>query len=330
VNSMTPVTSDKPARDWQRWVQAPLKQVARTAFHRVGAVGMARWIHRKGLRILMYHRFSDREALARQCAHIRAHYMPISMARVADWLSHGAPLPQNALAVTVDDGYRDFYQVAYPLFREYGIPATVYLVSDFLDRELWLWVDQVRYAFLHGKVPHAELATTQARKQAAYEMTESAKRMPNGERLRLLAELPARLQVALPREAPPQYEPLRWDEVREMVAAGFEFGAHTRTHPVLSRLAGAEELADEIAGSKRQIERQVGCPVDHFCYPNGSKEDFGPDAVEAVRMAGFRTAVTTETGLNYPGADPFQLVRIGVEPGLDPDYFARCSAGFRV
>jgi peptidoglycan/xylan/chitin deacetylase (PgdA/CDA1 family) len=290
---------------------------------------MARWINRKGLRILMYHRFSDRDALAWQCAHIRAHYTPVSMEQVGDWLSHGAPLPQNALAVTVDDGYRDFYQVAYPLFREYGIPATVYLVSDFLDRELWLWVDQVKYAFLHGQAPRPELATVQTRKRAAYEMTESAKRIPNSERLRLLAGLPAQLQVALPEEAPPEYEPLRWDEVREMAAAGFEFGAHTRTHPVLSRVAG-EELADEIAGSKRQIEQQVGRPVDHFCYPNGSNEDFRPDAVEAVRAAGYRTAVTTETGLNYPGADRFQLMRIGVEPGLDHDYFARCSAGFRV
>jgi len=307
-----------------------LKQVAKAAFYRAGGVGMARWINRKGLRILMYHRFSDRGDLAGQCAHIRANYAPVAMAKVAAWLEHGAELPENALAVTVDDGYRDFYQVAYPVFREYGIPATVYLVSEFLDRKLWLWVDQVRYAFLHGQAPRADLATPQSRQRAAYEMTEAAKRIPNAERLRLLAGLPDQLRVALPREAPPEYEPLRWDEVREMAAAGIEFGAHTRTHPVLSRVPGADELADEIAGSKRQIERQLGRPVEHFCYPNGSIEDFGADAVEAVRSAGFRTAVTTGKGLNYPGADRFQLVRVGVEPGLDQDYFARCAAGFRV
>jgi len=313
-----------------RWLIPPLKHAATAAFHKSGGLHVARWINRKGLRILMYHRFSDRDALEWQCAHIRAHYAPVSMAQVADWLSQGTPLPDSALAVTVDDGYRDFFQVAYPLFREYGIPATVYLVSDFLDRELWLWVDQVKYAFLHGRAPRPELATTQARKQAAYEMTESAKRMSNADRLRLLAGLPAQLEVALPHEAPPEYEPLRWEEVREMAAAGFEFGAHTRTHPVLSRLAGVQDLSDEIAGSKRQIERQADRPVDHFCYPNGSNEDFGPDAVEAVRVAGFRTAVTTESGLNYPGVSPFQLLRVGVEPGLDRDYFARRAAGFRV
>ena len=307
-----------------------LKTAARTAFHRAGGLGIARWLNRNGLRILMYHRFSDRDALARQCAHIRAHYAPVSMAQVADWLSSGTPLPQNALAVTVDDGYRDFYQIAFPVFREYQIPATVYLVSSFLDRELWLWVDQVQYAFLHGQAPRAELATAQSRKRAGRRTIESLKRIPNADRLRILAELPEQLKVSLPREAPPEYEPLRWEEVREMARAGFEFGAHTRTHPVLSRLTGGEALAEEIAGSKRQIERQAGMPVNHFCYPNGSNEDFGPEAVEAVRAAGFHTAVTTEPGLNYPGVNRFQLARIGVEPGLDADYFARCSAGFRV
>jgi hypothetical protein len=161
-------------------------------------------------------------------------------------------------------------------------------------------------------------------------MTEAAKRIPNAERLRLLAGLPEQLRVALPQEAPPGYEPLRWEEVREMAAAGIEFGAHTRTHPVLSQVSAAEELRDEIAGSKSRIEQQLERPVDHFCYPNGSHEDFGADAVEAVRSAGFSTAVTTEKGVNHRGANPFQLVRIGVEPGLDQDYFARCAAGFRV
>ena len=307
-----------------------LKQAARTAFYQAGGVAVARWMNRRGLRILMYHRFNDRAALARQLSHLRACYTPVSMTQVAEWLEHGRPLPVNALAVTVDDGYRDFYQVAYPVFCEYGIPATVYLVSEFLDRKLWLWVDQVRYAFLHARAPRTDLATPQARRRAAHEMNEAIKRIPNAERLRRLAELPDQLQVVLPREAPPEYEPLQWDEVREMAAAGIEFGAHTRTHPILSQVTSPEELADEIAGSKRRIESQLDRPVDHFCYPNGSNEDFGADAVEAVRAAGFRTAVTTEKGLNYPGAQEFRLVRIGVEPGLNQDYFERCAAGFRV
>jgi peptidoglycan/xylan/chitin deacetylase (PgdA/CDA1 family) len=321
---------------------SPLKNAARVAFHKAGGLDIARWMNRKGLRILMYHRFTQREPLARQCAHIRAHYSPVSMSQAADWLEQRAPLPENALAITVDDGYRDFYQVAYPVLREYGIPATVYLVSDFVDRSGWLWVDQVQYEFLHGQArsfqmelpeqpPRSfELGTAETRTAAARAVTEASKKLSNTERLRLLEKLPEQLGVPLPQEAPAEYEAVRWDEVREMAAAGIEFGAHTRTHPILSRLAGEQELAAEIGGSKRQIEQQVGRAVEHFCYPNGAREDVDRETVEAVRAAGFRTAVTAESGLNHDAVDPFRLLRIGVEPGLEVDYFERCAAGFRV
>lgn len=330
-------------RNWKRMLGgSPLKNAARAAFHKAGGVDLARWMNRKGLRILMYHRFTRREPLAWQCAHVRAHYSPVSMSQAADWLTHRGRLPENALAITVDDGYRDFYQVAYPVLREYEIPATVYLVSDFVDRSRWLWVDQVQYEFLHGHAasyrmelpgqpPQSfELGTPQTRKAAARAVIEAAKKISNAERLRLLETLPVQLVVRLPEDAPAEYEPLRWDEVREMAAQGIEFGAHTRTHPILSRLAGERELAFEIEGSKRQIEQQVGRAVQHFCYPNGAREDVSNEVVDAVRTAGFQTAVTTESGLNQVAADPFRLLRIGVEPGLEVDYFERCAAGFRV
>jgi peptidoglycan/xylan/chitin deacetylase (PgdA/CDA1 family) len=238
----------------------------------------------------------------------------------------------------VDDGYRDFYQVAYPVFREYGIPATVYLVSGFLDRELWLWVDQIRHALLHAppqtfRTDYAgsfELASVASRKKAAHAITEAAKKLPNAERLQLLECLPRELRIELPAEAPTEYEPMRWEEAREVAAGGIELGAHTCTHPILSRLASAQDLADEIGGSKRRIEEQLGRAVDHFCYPNGSIEDFNPAAVAAVEAAKYRTSVTTEPGLNYPAADRFRLLRIGVEPGLEDGYFQRCAAGFGV
>jgi peptidoglycan/xylan/chitin deacetylase (PgdA/CDA1 family) len=312
-----------------------LKKVAKTAFDKGGGVDVARWMNRKGLRILMYHRFREPELLARQLRHIRDHYSPVSMARVAAWLSGGEGLPDNALAITIDDGYRDFYHVAYPVFRDYAIPATVYLVTGFLDRTLWLWVDQVRYAFLHAPpqtfradfVGAFELGSIESRKRAADAVTEAAKKLPDAQRLAFLESLPRELQIALPAEAPAEYEPMSWEEAREVAAGGIELGAHTCTHPILSRLASAQQLADEIAGSKRRIEDQLDRAVDHFCYPNGSTADFSAEAVAAVEAAQYRTSVTTESGLNYTAADRFRLLRIGVEPGLEDGYFQRCAAG---
>lgn len=290
-----------------------IKKIARQAFHATGGLGVARWTRRRSLRILMYHRFKDRDSIAQQCAHIRAHYTPVSLSHAAGWLCDGG-WPDNALVVTVDDGYRDFYQLAYPVFREYGIPATVYLVSEFLDGRQWLWVDRVRWSYLKNGSNLKEARTA----------IEAAKKLPNAARLAWLEALPVRP----PEVAPAEYEAMQWDEVREASRGGMEFGAHTCTHPILSRV-GEGELTSEIAGSKRRIEEELGRAVDHFCYPNGSVRDYTPAAVEVVRAAGFRTATTTTIGVVGAGDDALQLRRIGVEPGLDERYFAECAAGLR-
>jgi peptidoglycan/xylan/chitin deacetylase (PgdA/CDA1 family) len=299
-----------------------IKSLARQVFHASGAIAAARWKNRRRLRILMYHRFSDRDAIACQCAHIRQHYVPVSLTQVADSLGAGA-WPDNALAVTVDDGYRDFYQVAYPVFREYGIPATVYLVSDFLDGRQWLWVDRVRWSYLHSP---KSLGLREDRLKAARTAIEAIKLRPNTERLAWLETLPSELGVHPPDEAPAEYAPMSWNEVRQAAKYHIEFGAHTVTHPILSRLSAESDLRAEIEESKQRIEQELGRTVDHFCYPNGSDRDFTPTAVEIVRACGFRTSTTTTLGVIAPGDDPFRLRRLGVEPGYPPLYFAECAA----
>ena len=303
-----------------------IKQAVRQVFHTAGGLAAARWLHRRRLRILMYHRFNDRESIARQCAHIRAHYAPVSLTQVAERLADGA-WPDNALAVTVDDGYRDFFQVAYPVFREYGIPATVYLVSDFLDGRQWLWVDRVRWSYLNSTKP---LGSRDERLNVARTQIEAVKLKPNAERLAWIAALPGDLGVSAPEQPPPEYAPMRWEEVREAARHGIEFGAHTVTHPVLSRVASEAELRAEIGGSKARLEEELGRAVEHFCYPNGSVTDFTAEAVEVVRAWGFRTATTTTLGTVSEGDDALRLRRIGVEPALEPRYFAECAAALRV
>src|SRR5437870_1845298 len=124
------------------------KSLARGLLHTGGFLGRIRSWNRHAVRILMYHDFpSDPEvvtALERQCAHINQHYQVVSMTDVGRYLREGASLPENALAVTIDDGGRDFLQTAQPIFKAHRIPVTVYVVSGFLDKQLWLWWDQVK------------------------------------------------------------------------------------------------------------------------------------------------------------------------------------------
>ena len=317
----------------------PLKSAAAAVFHHAGGLAAVRWLNRKGLRILMYHRFADRAALARQCAHIRRHYHPVSMADVSAWLHGGRSLPPDSLAVTVDDGYADFGEAGHPVFAEYGIPVTVFLVTDFIDGNSWLWFDYVVYAFLHanvsgasvempdGNVLHFKLESEASRRAAGQQLADLAVALSPAARRALVGSLPRLLKTGMPEQAPAAYRPLSWDAVRSLAASGVEFGAHTKTHPILSALTDAEELHEEIAGSKARIEAELNRPVLHFCYPNGKMRDIGPAALETVRAAGIETAVTAEPGLNRAGQDVLLLRRIGADPGHQDRYFSRCLAG---
>jgi peptidoglycan/xylan/chitin deacetylase (PgdA/CDA1 family) len=320
-------------------VKSVFKSAAAAAFHHAGGLAVVRWLNRQGLRILMYHRFSDRAALARQCAHIRKHYQPVSMATVSEWLHAGRRLPPYALAVTVDDGYGDFQEAGHPVFAEYGIPATVFLATDFLDRKSWLWFDRVVYAFRNANVSAASvempggqvlrftLESDASRRAAGQHLADLAVALSPAHRRELVDALPQLLKAEMPEQAPVECQPLSWDAVRLLAASGVEFGAHTKTHPILSALTDPEELRDEIVGSKTRIESELDRPVLHFCYPNGKMQDIGPAAAETVRAAGMQTAVTAEPGLNHVYQDPFLLRRIGADPSHEEKYFARRLAG---
>jgi len=96
-------------------------------------------------------------------------------------------------------------------------------------------------------------------------------------------------------------------QVQEWMAAGHEIGAHTRTHPRLSRIS-PDRAREEIFGSKKSLEDRFGIPVRHFCYPYG---DYSPRVRDLVEEAGYETAVTVDPGVWRPGTDRFLIPRIG-------------------
>jgi hypothetical protein len=282
----------------------------------------------------MYHRFAGdagvvQQRLRAQLRHIRKHYRPVRLSSIDE--PHGP----REIAVTVDDGYLDF-ATAWPVFREEGIPVTLYAVSGFLDRRLWLWPDLLDYALKSTKlsmldVPLPDGSRFRGAPNTAFDpIAQALIRCSDQDRRSYLICIFELIRVGPPTDIPAAYAPLEWAQLKRMAEEGLDVGAHTRTHPILSRLASFQEKQDEIAGSKADIEKEIGMPVQHFCYPNGKDADFDDDCVRAVEAAGFASAVTAVRGLNAPGADRWRLRRIGVDPSLDPAMFGMEAAGFRM
>ncbi len=312
-----------------------LKNLARAGLHKAGGLHMVRRLHR-GFRILTYHRFrrEDVDLLERQCRYLRRHYLPVSLGQIACAFRDGNPLALNAVAVTVDDGYRDFLDHAAPVLKTYKIPATIFLVASFIDREQWLWWDLLAYSL--ARTTRTNLETTPGNtplipgteNAAAFNLcVEQLKGLPNRMRIAALADILKQLDVPLPAEIPAEMAPLTWEEIRALRKQDIEFGGHTVTHPILSRVETSDELAHEVSSCKLRIERALGEPVLHFSYPNGLARDWNEAVVRAVETAGYATAVTTVHGINRPNDSPFLLKRIAVDPDLPFEYFTELLAG---
>ncbi len=288
----------------------------------------------------MYHRFTGdsgtvQSQLREQIRHLRKHYRPISLGAACESLRRSERIQDGSVAVTVDDGYGDF-STAWPVFREEGIPVTLYAVSGFLNRNLWLWPDILDHSLRTTKLKMLDAvlpdnSVFRGAPQTAFQFIAQALiRSPDAERRSFLQRLPDLTGVQIPAEIPKAYAPLTWAELKRMAEEGLDVGAHTRTHPILSRLGSAQQKQEEIAGSRRDIEKEIGTVVQNFCYPNGTEGDFDAECVQAVEAAGFASAVTAIRGLNPPGADRLRLRRIGIDPGLPAAAFALETAGFRM
>src|ERR1019366_4009442 len=220
------------------------KSMVRALLHHAGGLRVVRYWNRHGFRILMYHRFPSipglREALAKQCDHMRRHYRILSLTEIGRYIKEGTRLPSYALAVTVDDGNQNFFLNGYPVFHAHQIPVTVYLVSGFLDRQLWLWWDQIRYvleksrrssfqwSLSPGQPPITyPLKTAEQFQHTVSPITEAMKRVSKADRYQALNEgLFKLLEVDLPIEPPPPMAPMQWSEVRQMAENRVDVGAH--------------------------------------------------------------------------------------------------------
>jgi peptidoglycan/xylan/chitin deacetylase (PgdA/CDA1 family) len=289
------------------------------------------------LQILVYHRVNDeRDAywpatpvrdFRAHMEHLASHCAVLPLDAAVTLLAAGE-LPDNAVCVTFDDGYRDTYLHAWPILARLSLPATVFLATSPLDTGQRLWHDALFSAFRQTEARaldgfgrpamHLPLRTLDERLAAQERVRAFLWSVGFDERRAWLERL--RQALGVDGAAPGARTMLSWDEVRRMQDTGIACGAHTVTHPVLAHMP-PDRAAAEIAGSKRALERALGARVQAFAYPGGKPGDFSVETVRLVREAGFSCAVTTLFGSNPPGQDRYSLRRVALAD-LDASTFA--------
>ena len=233
--------------------------------------------------------------------------------------AHGGPaLPRRSLLLTIDDGYTDAAEHAWPALRARGLPAVLFVPTAYPDapdhafwwERLFAAVRTSRLPAIAGPTGDLPLASP-ADRQAAYRaLRGTLKALSHAELLVRVDELVATLGGGSAAPSPAALATvLGWDGLRSLRADGMALAPHTRTHPLLPRVPDAAASA-EIGGSRDDLARETGSELPILAYPSGATS---AAVADVARAAGIELAFTTERGTNdLRSADWLALRRINV------------------
>lgn len=208
---------------------------------------------------------------------------------------------------TLDDGYRDNVEHAYPVFKTYGVPFTVYVPSDYPEGRGELWWLALEEVIERADVLRVDIdgeretlpTASEEEKWGAYDRIYWWLRQIGEDRQRVfMKDLCSNNNVSL--ETLGDRLLMTWDEVSDLAKDPLvTIGAHTVGHYALAKL-DADRARIEMARGADLLAEKLGFWPRHLSYPYGDEQSAGPREFQMAEELGFKTAVTTRKGLVFP------------------------------
>jgi len=212
------------------------------------------------------------------------------------------------VCITIDDGYRDALQWAYPILKRHQVPFAIYIATSFPDRlgELWWLALEAVVArnkrislLIDGEEQGFECRTVAEKRHLFDQLYGWVRSFRTEEELRqVVRDLSARYRVDI--AAFCEELCMTWDEVAGLADDPLvTIGAHTVNHAMLAKLP-ERSARSEMDLSRAVIQASLGVRPDHLAYPVGDKTSAGPREFRLAEELGFKSAVTTRPGVLFP------------------------------
>lgn len=207
------------------------------------------------------------------------------------------------VAFTFDDGYQEIFTYAYPIFKKFNLPFTLYLTTGFLDNSGMAWW----YPLENLILANDQISFQYNNKEYCFDCSSLGAKYNAFKKLRQLFinQYEEQSLAAIFRKYNlDAYKTtaeisLTWEQVKKLSRDPLvTLGSHTASHRCLKALS-LEEARNDILSSVTRLESQIQKKVEHFSYPFGQKEN-GPREFALVRQLGFKTAVTTRFANIFP------------------------------
>lgn len=268
---------------------------------------------------------------------IEKSYKFISMDQLVQRVSSGKH-SEKFVVITFDDGFNDNYTHALPIFKELGIPFTVFISTAMPDNEMVLWPyfleeyllksDLVEFQFHDRKYVLPCLSLTD--KQDAFHKIRSV--IIENERTSIPFFMNEVFKVSDQQSKDfTRKNALSWDQLKNLSSEDIvTIGAHCKNHFALSRLNEKDSIR-EIGESKSRLESELNRKIEHFAYPYGTYNEFLKRDIDNVRQAGYKTACTLLQGNVFDVHQRylFQIPRIPLGENVNIEILESITNGVR-
>jgi peptidoglycan/xylan/chitin deacetylase (PgdA/CDA1 family) len=298
------VSSLVAASDWRR------RRLLILAYHGVSLDDEHRWLPS------LYISPRDLEARLQLLKKHRCSVLPLGEAVTR---LYAGTLPDRAVVLTFDDGYYDFLAKAWPLLKQYGYPATVYLTTGRVLHNLPIVNLCISYALWASSLSSFDgraipglgdgtypLGDAESRQRLATRIAEALPGVDVADRRRDGAARMIAERAGVDYDSLVQRRVLtllRPDEVSRLAAEGVDFQLHTHLHRTPE---DPDEFMRDLLVNRSRLEEMTGRTASHLCYPSGN---YRASYLPVLRQHGIASATTCDPDLADVTSEPLLLPR---------------------
>ncbi len=279
------------------------------------------------IRNFLFHRVSDEEdamwppmklsLFSRIISYLTQHFDIVPLEHYLDDPG-GFQTKRKIATVLFDDGYKDNMEMAVPILDKYKCPASFYVVTDCIDKNIPTWTYimdtifwrtkkkhiELSYDFVPEKFRSLQLQINDQPNPLIKEVKPWLKKLPNTQRLTLIRSILSQCDD----EPVPENKMMSWADIRQLNSNGFTIGSHSHTHPLLASLQNESEISKELKMSAQRILQEIGKFPKTISYPNGS---FDERVVSISEKEGYKYGLAVEQQFFRPLKDDiFKIPRV--------------------
>jgi peptidoglycan/xylan/chitin deacetylase (PgdA/CDA1 family) len=324
----------------------PKRELLSRLIHRAGLLSLMGKLAPSSVTVLAYHSIRqdrvsqyyefDAEVLGpkqtcfeRQMSWLKRHLTVLSEEELLEQVRTKSEKRHHYAVVTFDDGYRDNYDLAYPVLKALSLPAIFFVCPKVLDERRLGWWDLIAYAVKYSAKAGIEmrgetLPFGEQKLSTISKLHTWMKSLPAAETESLVQSLFEAAEVEPPGLRIQSDRLMTWEQVAEVRKNGIAIGSHTQTHRVLATL-DEEQQRWELRQSKAALEARLGARVRTVAYPAGRYGNFTAATMRLARECGYEAAFSFHSGGNrFPVLELYDVHRIAASDQLSPMF--ACAA----